>query len=713
MKKSAILLMIAFLFWGCATFSPSYKQGTEAAINKDWDEAVKHYERAVMENPKNSVYRLALIRAKVSASYTHLFKARRLVSEDQKEEALKEYETALSYDPYNQRIAEEARMLNEKRAEEEKPKEVKIEPPVKLQVSMEKMDLKFPVEASLRSIFLAIGKHTGVNILFDEQFRDIPFAMDLFGMSFEQAVSTLCLASKNFFRIINEKTIIIVPDQPVKRAQYELNAIKTFYLSNINAQDVQITLQQMLRTQFKAPTIIVDKNLNSVTIRDVPEVLELAEKIIKLWDKPKGEIIIDLEIMEVSRIKLKKLGLDLDQHVVGFKYNASEETGWQNLKDIDFSKAENFSISLPIAFLQLLESDSDTKIIAQPRLRGIEGEEMTYVVGDEVPIPQTIIAPIAAGGIPQQPMTSYTFKNVGIDIKITPKIHFEREITLELELKIKSLSGTGYADIPIITTREVKNVIRLKEGETNLLAGLLKDEERKIIKGIVGLKSIPVLGRLFSSTESTTQQTDVIMTITPYIIRMMPFSEEDQKPLWVNLGEAPPSAFQLPQRVPQEERLIPEEIQRRTSQEEERKTGESKEGQIFFSPPNFEVPEKREFRVNINIRSEEEIGNLSVDLSFNAEVLELKEIMPGEFVQKAGKAPSFLKNIDNSSGVCTIGFSSPDLAEGFKGAGRIATLVFEAKAIGESTVSFSNIMANSPSGQALSFQTQQARIRVR
>lgn len=713
MKKSALLIISILILWGCATFSHSYKQGTEAAFNKDWDEAVKHYQKAVTENPKNSVYRLALIRAQVAASYTHLFKARNLASLGNKKEALVEYELALSYDPFNRGISNEMKRLTEEEEKEIEPEEVIVEPPIRLQVSAGKMDLRFPVEASLRSIFQALGKHENINIIFDEQFRDIPFSIELADMDFIQAMNTLCMASKNFYRIIDEKTIVIVPDQPVKRAQYELNAIKTFYLSNINAQDLQVTLQQMLRTQFKAPTIIVDKNLNSITVRDVPQVLELAEKIIRLWDKPKGEIVIDLEIMEASRIKLQELGVDFDMHFLGVQYNNTDTSSWQNLKDIDFTKTENFQITLPTAFLQFLESDSDTRIIAQPRLRGIEGEEITYMVGDEIPIPQTIIAPIAAGGIPQQPMTSYTFKNVGIDVKITPRIHFEREVTLEIDIKIKSLSGTGFADIPIISTREVKNVIRLKEGETNLLAGLLKDEERKTVKGIIGLKSIPVLGSLFSSTEKVIQQTDVIMTITPYIIRMLPLTKKDAEPLWVNLGTTTQTGSRAAQTRPEAELLDLELSQRRRLQEDLVRQQASRRALLSLVPSNFEVPEKREFRMNLNIRTEDEIGNFSSDISFNASILELKQVAVGGFVQQPGKEPSFLKNIDNSSGICTIGFTSLDMAKGYKGAGRVATLVFIAKAKGESTVSIANIVANSPTGQALSFNTQEARVRVR
>lgn len=711
MRKIVLLIIIALTFWGCAGLSRSYKLGTEAALGKNWDEAVKYYERASLESPENSVYRLALFRAKLAASSAHLIKARELAFQEKKEEALVEYKKALSYDPLNRMIAEEAKSLIEEEVKEEEPKKIKIEPPVKLKVDKEEIHLKF-VDANIRSIFQALGKHARVNVLFDEQFRDITFSIDLVDMIFEQALNSLCLASKNFYRIIDERTIIIAPDLPQKRIQYELNAIRTFYLSNIKAEDIRVSLTQMLRTQYKAPNIIVDKNINTVTLRDTPAVIELAEKIIKIWDKPKGEIILDLEIMEVSRVRLKQLGMELGQGSISFRYTGGEtdeEPGWFSLKGIDFSKPENFQVTLPGAIVQFLEADSDTKIISQPRLRGIDGEEITYLVGDKIPIPRTTFTPIAAGGYAQQPLTSFEYQDVGIDVKITPTIHFEKEITLELEIKIKSLGGAGYANIPIIATREVKNVIRLRDGETNLLAGLLKDEERKTVSGIAGLKNIPILGSLFSSTDLTIQQTDVILTITPYIIRTVPLSEEDLKPLWVDLGGISPEANA--RGGPPEEALAERSARQRTEVEDMARRSE--QNQVFLTPANFEVPQNREFRVSVNARIQEDISSMSLNISFDPGSVKLKEVVRREFLNRLGKDVPFLQNIDNSSGVCTIGFSSTDIGQGIKGTGSIATLVFQAVSKGESTVQVTSVSANKPTGQTLMFETGQSRVVVR
>ncbi len=717
MRKMALLsiILILSLLWGCATFNRSYELGTDAATNKNWDEAIKHFEDAVQQDPDNSVYRLALTRAKILASLSHVYSARRLASEGKTEEALSEYDTALSYDPSNRMIAEEARMLKEGEKKKEKPVEPKIEPPVKLQVSDAKLHLNFVHDqVRLKSIFQALGKHAKINILFDEQFKDIPFSVDLSDKTFEQAVNSLCLATKNFYRVIDESTIIVVPDLPAKRIQYELNAIKTFYLSNIKAEDIQASLMQILRSQFKAPQLMVDKNLNSITVRDAPAVLEMAEKLIRLWDKPRGEVIIDLELMEVSRMKLKNFGIEFDQFLMGLAYSGGEnppsESGWFDLSKLDFSKKENYQITLPTALLQFLEADEDTKILSQPRLRGIEGEEISYLVGDKIPIPRTSFTPIAAGGVSQQPITSFEYEDVGIDIKITPQIHFEKEVTLELEINVKSVGGTGVADIPIISTREVKNIIRLKDGETNLLAGLLKDEERVSVKGIIGLKNIPLLGGLFSSNDRTVQQTDVIMTITPYIIRTKPVDAEDLEPLWVDLN----GIFSLsgePGGVQRADEI--RDINLRRMQEQERPGTDERRNLLMLNPANFEITKDREFRISVILRSEEEIGSMSLNLSYDPSVVSLKQIERGSVAAQAGKEAPFLQNIDNSSGMCTIGFSSSDVSRGFRGSGRLANLVFDAVADGESTISFSSVSANSPTGRSISFETRGARVRVR
>lgn len=715
MKKTAILSILMIFFWGCATFTQNYKLGNKAEVNKNWDEAISYYERASLEKPYEPVYRLALIRARQSAGIFHLHEARKLAAGGDKEGAKKAYSKALSYDPLNRMIVEEAKLLDRVEVKKETPEKKSLEYPVKLKVPKEKMDLKFPNEAGLRQIFLALGKHAGVSILFDEAFRDVSLMIDLSGKEFEEALQALCLASRNFYRIIDERMVIIIPDRPEKRQQYDLSVIRTFYLSNINAQDMQNSLVMMLRSQFRVPFIITDKNLNSITIRDVPANIELAEKLLRSWDKPKAEVVINLEIMEVSRIKLRKLGIEFDQNIIGLRYGGSVgsgKDGWFNLKDLDFSKAENFQLTLPTSLLQFLESDADTKIIAQPWLRGLSEEEIRYLVGQKIPITRTTFNPIAAGGVSMQPVVGFEQQDVGIDVKIKPKVHFEKEITLELEIKITSIAGVGVADIPIISTREVKNVIRLKDGETNLLAGLLRDEERRSLKGIAGLKNIPILGNLFSVEDKVVEQTDVILTITPYIVRSLPISEEDVTPLWVDLEGIRSSARPSDLIMPIDE-LMTERIFRPGERVPPAVREEEEENLINLSPTSFEIPKEREFRMSLNVICGQEVSSLSLNLSFNPQIMKLKDVIEGGVIRQMGEKVPFLKNIDNAGGSCTVGVTTPQMGKGFRGAGNLAVLVFEAVNAGESQVVLSRVVANGPDGRAVNFSVQDSRVIVR
>lgn len=711
MKKIILASFVMLSLWSCATFNQAYKLGNQAELNRNWEEAIRFYEAAVLENPREPVYRMALVRARYAAGLNAVLRARRLAAENKQAEAQAEYEKALAIDPTNRILQAEIRSWKQEPPKREAEVPEALERPVNLKSRAEPVQLNFPAETSLRSLFLALGRSARVNVLFDENFRDVPLAVTLEDATFEQALEALCAATKNFSHVIDERTVIIVPDQPMKRLQYEVNAIKTFYLSNIEAEEALQPLQQMISSTFKAAKVFADKNLNALTVRDTPETVELSARLLRLWDKPKAEVVIDLEIMEVSRVKMRQLGLSFDQNVLGLSYGGDPESGssWFNLQDLDLAQAGNYILSLPLAYFQFLEKDADTRIIAQPRLRGVSGEEIKSLVGQKVPIPRTTFSPIAAGGVSQQPITNFDYQDVGLDIKITPRVHLEDEITLELELKITSLAGTGVADIPIIATREIKNVLRLRDGETNLLAGLLRDEERKSLTGIPGLKSLPLLGRLFSSENTEIEKTDVILMITPMIIRRLPVSDEDRKAVWVDVRESAPAG-----RAPMDPETPGGELRNRLRQPRPEESRGEGENQVVLSPANFELPRSRgEFRLTVNVLSGQPLGSLSLTLAFNTGVVRLKDVAEGPAVRQAGESAPFLKNIDNAAGTCTLGFSSPDLAEGSRLSGSLAVLLFEIVSEGETAVSVTGVTANGPDGRSVVFTSRNSRIAVR
>jgi general secretion pathway protein D len=714
MKKIGIILIAALAASACVTLSPNYKLGTQAEINKKFDEAIAFYNRAALENPKEPVYRLALERVKLSASLFHVQEARRLVAAGKRDEAALEYGKALSLNPRDTQTALELRQMTiEPPKAESKPE--KIEFPIKLKARDLPVQVRLAQEMSLRSIFTSLGKSSGLSILFDENFRDVPFLLpDLNNQTVEGALKVLCQATKNFYRIVDERTVIVVPDQPLKRIQYEVTAIRTFYLSNINATEASAAMMMMLRSQYAAPNIVPDKNQNTITIRGTASILDQADKLLRLWDKPQGEVVIDVEIMEVSRTKLRQLGMGFNQNAAGLRFDGGSSSttdtssNWFGLKGSGLGNAANYSINLPIAYVQFLESDADTRIIAQPRLRGVSDQKITDKVGQKVPMPQTTFTPIAAGGTSTQPLTSYTQQDVGIELNMTPRVHREKEITLDLEIKVSSIGGKGYADIPIINNRELKSVVRLKDGETQLIAGLLRDEERKTIKGIPGLKDIPGIGRLFGAEDTTIEQADVIMTITPYIIRSVPIGAEDIKPIWPDIDAAAP-----PVGGAGDEDLIrdPEAMDAMRSQQR-RQAADNSPNLVSLNPANLEARIGSDFRVSVNVRSGQEIGSMSVTITYNPRLVFLKDVSESGMTRQLGGSAPFLKNIDNGAGICTIGFTA-EAGKGARSGGILALLQFEAKTPGEANIIAAVPSAMAANGSPVIFQTTESRVVVR
>ncbi len=713
MRKAILLVTCAAMLWGCTTLSKNYKLGYAESMNRNWDQAIEYLEKAIEDDPSNSHYRIALLRAQVSAASLHMSAARRLAADGKVEEALAEYDLALHYDPDNRLILNEAQRLLKKQAlvDEPPPVEMLYDPPVKLAVSDQPITLSFRRDVSLKSIFQALARYSEVNIIFDDGFRDKPFSIDLTDMSFEQALDRLCMSSKHFFRVVDSRTVLVLVDQPQNRMKYEQMAIKTFYLTNIDAQEVQQPLMQMIRAQQSIPQISHNKAINSITIRTTPDRLKLAEQIIRLWDKPKGEVLVELEIMEVSRQKLRELGLELDNYGVGFAYTQGVSEGWLGLGDLDLGNADNYSVALPSAFVRFLETDVESKFLAKPQLRGVHGEKIEYMVGDEVPIPNSTFQAFAGGGISSTPVVNYDYKNVGIEITITPTIHSADEVTLELDVKVKALAGSGFADLPIITSRQVKNIMRMRDGETNLLAGMLKDVERTTLKGIPGIKHIPIIGALFSYTDQEVQQTDVILTITPHILRSIPLGAEDYRPLWLPLEGI--SGGGAGNRLPRVRGMVP------TEDDEMMDVirgdpGEQAEGRnrITLSPPGFETSAGREARVNVSLSTSEELQNMTLNMTFDPQVLKLKAIVRGNVLARLGDNPSVLESIDNASGTCIVGFTAPQ-NQSVRGSGNIVTLVFETLAPGESVVAVSSVSANSARNRPVTFNSSTSNIRIR
>ena len=278
---------------------------------------------------------------------------------------------------------------------------------------------------------------------------------------------------------------------------------------------------------------------NAITIRDTPERINAAGKIISALDKARPEVIIDVELLEVNRTHLSEVGLQVASPTAsgtptGINGQADVNRPGFNLRNLtSLTQADVLLTNLPALYYRLLKSDGATRILANPQLRTTEGIPAQARFGERVPVPVTTFAPIAAGGVQTQPITSFNYEPIGVNIDITPRMHHDDAVSLALKIELSSISGTGFGGLPTFGSRSISTVIRLKDGETNMLAGLIRDEERKSVATIPLLGDIPVLGRLFSYNHNETTETDIILTLTPRIVRVLNLSAEDLQPFRV------------------------------------------------------------------------------------------------------------------------------------------------------------------------------------
>jgi general secretion pathway protein D len=382
-------------------------------------------------------------------------------------------------------------------------------------------------------------------VVFDPTFRDQPVSIDLRGQALDEALNALSRTTRNFWRVTAQRTITVIPDTAAKRREYEEEIVRTFYLSNA---DLKETLD-MLRIVVDARRLSSNTALNAITIKDTPERVAAAGKIITANDKARPEVIIDVELLEVNRTHLKEYGLQiaspgspgLDGQAVISRENGISVRDLSNL-----TSADVLLTNLPSLYYRLLKNDGATRILANPQLRTTEGVAAQARFGERVPVPVTTFAPIAAGGVQTQPITSFNYEPIGVNIDITPRMHHDDAVSLVLKVDLSAISGTGYGDLPTFGSRQINTVIRLKDGETNMLAGLIRDEERTSFATIPGLGDIPVIGRLFGYNHKETTETDIILTLTPRIIRVLNLTAEDLQPFKVGRTDGAPGADIVP-----------------------------------------------------------------------------------------------------------------------------------------------------------------------
>lgn len=564
MKKTtfASSLLLALTLVSCTSYR-AFERGKELEKKQKWDDAVVEYTRALEVDPENVHYKLGLQRTRLEASREHFVKGKQLrasaIEANGSPDAIRlhemvaiELEATVRLDPTNQFAAVELgktlKAIQEIRsaaspeslADRKRRALTKAQPPQLNPASDEPISLSFPRPTPVKDIYRALGNSFGINVMFDQGVKDEErITLELRDVTAQQALERVMQSASHFYKVLDEKTIIVVPDTPQTRRDYEDLVIRTFYLSNGDAEQVT----NILRTMLEARSVFPLKALNAITIRDTADKVRIAEKIIEANDKAKAEVVVLVELLQVDAGKLREIGPKLSTNTILGNLSAigadGKPTNQLTLDEIRGLNSDNWSLTVPSFAYSLLKTTSDAELLAKPQLRISEGEKAVLHIGEKRPIPvSTLYNTITGGTNNLGPVTSFQYQDVGIKISIEPRVHHNREVTLKLTVEVSSIAGSvpgsqGTPDQPIIATRTIESVIRLKDGETNFLAGLIRREEINSKSQIPFLSDFPILGRLFTRDHKEKASLDVVLTMTPHIIRIPDITDDDLAPMWV------------------------------------------------------------------------------------------------------------------------------------------------------------------------------------
>jgi general secretion pathway protein D len=788
------LVLLAAALTGCAA-AASYRKGFDAGQRRDWDAAVSHYRQAVQEDPDKPEYRIALERAMLEAALLHAAAGKAFEEKGELDAAVREFRRASEYEPSNRQLAAKVASLDQTirdRIEAARPRS-KMEDmrdrarrataePMLNPASREPLIINFP-SASVRDILRFIGSSSGINVTFTGDYRDPPaYTVHLDGVTLEQALQQVLAANGLFYKILNDRTVLVIPDNVQNRAKYEEQVIRTFYLSHADPQEIVQTLNVIGRVQGSpiVPAFSANKTQNSVTVRGPAALVAIMERIIEANDRPRAEVIIDVQILEVNRGRAKQFGLELSNYSIGgiFSPEVRPETGEDGVSVPPFNlntisagiSAADFYMTVPTAVVRFLESDNQTKLVAKPQLRGREGEEIKLNLGDRFPVPSTTFGSLGgAGSVATQPISSFTYEPVGIIVNMTPRVTFEGDVVMKLVIESSTLGqdvNIAGQNLPSFGSRKVETTIRLRDGESTLLAGLLREEERRTLTGFPGLMRLPVFRQLFTSNDLAKGQTDIVILLTPRIIRTHELTQRDLDPLYIgsqqNLGiggpppliaappvtepqPTPPTAVQpqpgtavqpppmpgtlarpgvmpepaTPVTAPPGQPQTPELLQPEPTPTpappvaESPAPGDQTTMRVLITPPG---PEMRlgggPYTVPVSVSNVPRVSTLSLTITFNPAFVRVRAVQEGSFMRQGGVTASFSQQVDPVAGRVDITVVRGQDVVGASGTGLVAALVVEPVAPGSTSFGIAG-MASGPGGAPVAVTATPAAVNVK
>jgi general secretion pathway protein D len=750
-SKLIVCVGCGLLAAGCPKGKPDYQQGRKAETLQDYDAAFEYYQKALKSEPGNAEYMIKFNQARFEAGALHVKQGVKLRERGDLQGAAGEFQRAEAIDPSSpiaeQELRKTAEMIGEKNraadAAAEPPPDphdqpLASSPPEIKPLSRAPINLKMSNEAKI--VFDTIGKLAGLTIIYDPDFPARRITTELNNVTLEQALDIVSLESKAFWKPVTENIIFVVPDQPQKRRDYEEQVVRTFYLSNtVQAQDLT-EIVTGLRQLLDLKRIQQVNSQNAIIVRDTPDKLAIAEKMIRDIDKAKPEVVIEVQVLEARVDKIRNLGISpgtsASVSVVppGTTTTTTPASGTPTttniltLQNLTHLTGADYAVTLPNFTANALLNDSSTKIIQNPEIRSVDGQPAKLRIGDRVPVAtgsfQAGVGVGSTGGagfVNPLVNTQFQYIDVGVNVDITPRVHPNHEVSMKVQLEVSSVTGQsniGGIQQPIISQRKIEHDIRLKEGEASVLGGLIQRTDTKSLTGWPGAAHVPLLRYLFSEDTKNFEDDEILIILTPRIVRLPDWTRANLRPLFsgtetnvqvkreheVRAPNAQPAG--LAQEAPANSGVAP------TTPGTANAAQGGQSAQLRLEPRSLSLKTGQQATIAVVVDNVNDLFSIPFLLQYNPAVISVEEVQHGGFLQGGNQEIAIVQRVDKEHGQAIISATRQPNTVGVNGTGTIMGIVVKAIAPGASNLTIVQVNAKDSQQKPIPLVTSEATLQV-
>ncbi|MDR3764502.1 MAG: cohesin domain-containing protein [Acidobacteriota bacterium] len=782
-KLQSVCLVLLLVLLGVSSAAAEsakslYSKGQKAEARQDYETAYQYFKQAYDKAPERTEYRSSFERNRFMAGSSHVHKGQLLLEDGKLDEALKEFQTAFKVDPssaiakqeiqHTQRLIEAAQHPQEPISRAPRSgggdQAQYLAGPVQLApISQTPITLKLSEDSKI--VYETIGKLAGINVLFDPDYTPRRVHIELNSVSLEQALRIVALQSKTFWRPVTPNTIYVAQDSQQKRNEIEQQVLRTFYLNNFSTVSELQDVANLIRSVLKAERVQQFPAQNAIVMRGTPDQVALAELLINSLDRAKAEVVVDMVVMQVSKDKLKNLGISYpftssSNPTITFQSpstttsttTTTTTSSGLTLNSLANLDATDFSVTIPSASVAMLMEDNNSTILQRPQLRSLDGQKATLKIGERVPV---------ATGTSSSTLTStalsttqFQYQDVGVNIEMTPHIHGTNEVTLKISIEVSAIDSYSTIDSisePVIGQRKVDHEIRLRDGEVSLIGGMMEHDDVKDMSGLPWLSQIPVLKYLFGQSSKEKKDTETVFVMVPHIVRRLDVDDLNQRSIEmgtqnvVEVRHSPrvaPAAL-APANVPSSSPTAVTPVPPNPSGNGLRPAGPVPNAPmsggappvpnahissipaaapvapaplgavLSIDPPMVNQAAGSTFSVAVTLNGGQNVFSVPVQVNYDSKVLSFVGVADAGALSRDGVSVALVHRDDAASGTVQVSLMRPPGSTGITPQGQLFTLTFVAKSAGQGNIVIGPTMLKDPAMASIPANGSQALINVR